>query len=825
MFFYINKKASPSFFLLCTHNFWSLLLPLIFLTIPLSSQVIDGGYYHSFVVCSDSTVWAFGRNNFGQLGDGTNNNSTQPVVVSGLTGVVAVAAGGDHSLALKSNGTVWAWGFNNHGQLGNSGFANSNVPVQVQGLSNIYYISAGESYSFALKNDGSVWAWGKNNSGQLGDGTFDDRNIPLLVTGIGSVISISAGQSHTLALKNDGTVWGWGANQFGQLGENNAIISLQPVQITAATGVKSVAAGIYHSVAVKNDGTVWSWGYNGHGVLGDGSTVSNAAPVQASGMADVTTIESGQSFIIALKNGGLLRAWGNNHYGQIGNGTGGSKLSPVDVTLAGVVQQAGGIYHSLAVKNDGTVWSWGLNNYGQLGDSSAIDRNAPVQVKLGCSVTVMQEVCGFTTSTKVRQQDCGTTLAMLNKVIYCSSIDGAENYEWEWSFPQTGFTKTVVRGTASANFIPSWVNGIEYGKTYNVSVRAKLNGEWLSYCEACQVSTPQTIPATKVSLTNCGNTLVSLSQLIYCDIVPGATNYEWEWSHPATGFVKTVIRGSASSNFTPTWVAGLEYGKTYIVRVRAKSGITWGSYGSSCQVSTPAIMPATKVRAPDCGIVLYSFNQWIYCDPVAGASNYQWEWKTGNEIVKGIVRGNSSPNFNPLWATGFAYGTTYNVRVRAKVGTQWGSYGSVCTVITPSQVGNKILAPGNSADSPQSALAENHTYKSGKEIATENATIDETVLGVYQSIINHQPSTITVFPNPSGKNGVYIFFENISNTDGYLRISLLNMLGQQILQDIIPFTSANNPVYLAFTNPIPSGTYLFRFSSDESQYHQKLIVE
>ncbi|MDH4163772.1 MAG: FG-GAP-like repeat-containing protein [Nitrospirota bacterium] len=189
----------------------------------LGFATIAAGYYHSVaiggMIQADETVWAWGSNGVGQLGDGSNIGKTTPVQVTGLTGtVVAVAAGAEHTVAVKSDGTVWAWGGNYYGQLGDGGTINSSRPVQVSGLNNVVAIAAGGYHTVALKVDGTVWAWGRNYYGQLGDGTLVDRFTPVQVNDLSDVTAIAGGFDHTVARKTDGTVWAWGRNDFGQLG-------------------------------------------------------------------------------------------------------------------------------------------------------------------------------------------------------------------------------------------------------------------------------------------------------------------------------------------------------------------------------------------------------------------------------------------------------------------------------------------------------------------------------------------------------------------------------------------------------------------------------
>ena len=194
---------------------------------------ISAGVFNTVALKNDGTVWAWGLNSSGQLGDGTTTDSYTPVQVSGLTGVTSIAVGFvSHAVALKNDGTVWAWGSNSYGQLGDGTTTDSYAPVPVSGLTGVTAISAGESHTVALRNDGTVWAWGSNYYFQLGDGTNTNRNTPVQVIGLRTDgIAISAGGSHTVALKNHGTVWAWGLNFSGQLGDGTTTDSYTPVQV------------------------------------------------------------------------------------------------------------------------------------------------------------------------------------------------------------------------------------------------------------------------------------------------------------------------------------------------------------------------------------------------------------------------------------------------------------------------------------------------------------------------------------------------------------------------------------------------------------------
>ena len=292
---------------------------------------IAAGGSNSLALKNDGTVWAWGNDGVGQLGNGgTNTNSNVPVQVSGLTGITAIAVGGHfHSLALKNDGTVWAWGRNQYGQLGNGTTTNSNVPIQVSSLTSITAIAAGYDHSLALKNDGTVQAWGNGEEGQLGNGTNTSSNVPVQVSSLTSITAIAGEEQDSLALKNDGTAWDWGYGHDGQLGNGANINSNVPVQVSSLTSITAIAGGAFHSLALKNDSTVQAWGDNTMGELGDGTTTSSNVPVSVSSLTSITAVAGGEQYSLALKNDGTVQAWGFNDSGQLGNGTTTNSSIPV----------------------------------------------------------------------------------------------------------------------------------------------------------------------------------------------------------------------------------------------------------------------------------------------------------------------------------------------------------------------------------------------------------------------------------------------------------------------------------------------------------------
>jgi RHS repeat-associated protein len=227
------------------------------------------GAYHSLALKADGTVWTWGDDSAGQLGNGSTRNSSTPVQVSGLTNVVQIANGDKYfGEALKSDGTVWTWGDNSNGELGNGNHTASSVPIKVSSLSGITEVSGGYRHSVVLKSDGTVWTWGENSQGDLGNGTLTDSSVPVQAQGITSAIAVSAGIFHSLALLSGGAVWAWGADQSGQLGNDSLNNSLVPTQsqMTGVAPPKSLATNLLSA----------TYTYDGNG-LRESKTVNGTA--------------------------------------------------------------------------------------------------------------------------------------------------------------------------------------------------------------------------------------------------------------------------------------------------------------------------------------------------------------------------------------------------------------------------------------------------------------------------------------------------------------------------------------------------------------------
>jgi alpha-tubulin suppressor-like RCC1 family protein len=330
-------------------NYWpGATSPVRLLNLPnVVAAAGNGG--NAFTLLADGTLWGTGWNGNGELADGTTVNRPQPQPVPGLTGVKAFAASfGSYFLALKEDGTVWAWGNNGQGQLGDGTQTNRYVPGKVSALSNITKISASNSGGLALRDDGTVWVWGSTCCGAAGNGTqpngpLDPENyhlIPTLVHNLVQVVAIAAGDNHHMALRADGTVWTWGIGDLGENGTgqllNQASHEILPVQIPGLDHVIAIdGRGQNLSLALKDDGTVWAWGSNSMGRLGASGITYSASPIQVPGLSDIIAIASGQSHILAMRRDGTVLTWGWNGNGQLGDGTLQDRSQPLAVVGPG----------------------------------------------------------------------------------------------------------------------------------------------------------------------------------------------------------------------------------------------------------------------------------------------------------------------------------------------------------------------------------------------------------------------------------------------------------------------------------------------------------
>ena len=278
-------------------------------------NVVSVGDSHTAVIKNDGTLWMWGNNEYGQLGNGTTESSFVPIKILDNINAVSCSEVNARTAAIKNDGTLWMWGNNGNGELGNDSTTSSYVPIKV--LDNVSAVSCDWLHTAAVKRDGTLWMWGSNADGQLGIGSTWRSTIPVKV--LDNVKSVSCGSYHTAAIKTDGTLWSWGA---GWLGNGTSEGSSIPTKIL--DGVSSVSCGNQHSAIIKTDGSLWTWGANWWGELGDGTTEDSKVPIK---ILENVSLVSCRGHLAAVKKDGSLWTWGMNSHGQLGNGGDGNGIS------------------------------------------------------------------------------------------------------------------------------------------------------------------------------------------------------------------------------------------------------------------------------------------------------------------------------------------------------------------------------------------------------------------------------------------------------------------------------------------------------------------
>lgn len=365
------------------------------LTAQCWQQIVTPSYnqgLHSAGIQQDGSLWCWGFNYYGQLGDGTTTNRLVPTRVGTDTDWAIVALGINATYAIKQNGTLWAWGSNSNGQLSDGTLLGRLLPTQVLPGTTWQKISAGENFVVAQKNDGTLWSCGNKDlsqTGQAGGGGGDS----LILTQISTAtdwVTIKCQFSHTLLLKSNQTVWGFGSGDLGKLATGTDAGYGVPTQLLAGTDWVQATAGANLSFFKKINGTIWGCGQNGNGNLGLGNyTIGVYSLTQIGTANDWRSVEPSNLHTMALKNNGSLWSCGYNLQGQLGNGT---------TITTNVLAQVGsstdwakvrcGRNHTLALTTAGTLWAWGENQYGQLGDGTTTNRTTPTQIGSVCTLGV-----------------------------------------------------------------------------------------------------------------------------------------------------------------------------------------------------------------------------------------------------------------------------------------------------------------------------------------------------------------------------------------------------------------------------------------------------
>jgi len=348
-------------------------------------------------------LWTWGRNSYGQLGTNTTTQRNTPVttLAGGANWKQVTGCHLQAMAAIKTDGTLWTWGRNYAGRLGDNTTTDRSTPVTTfAGGTNWKQVAGGYNFT-AIKTDGTLWTWGSNANGTIGDNTTTNRLTPVTTfAGVTNWKQSTNGDWNTAAIKTDGTLWIWGIPNGA--GINQAFTNrLTPVTTFAGgTNWKQVVCGYRYTAAIKTDGTLWTWGFNSYGQVGDNTTTQRLTPV--------TTFAGGTNWkqiglsarawsVSAIKTDGTLWTWGYNATGQLGDNTATTRSTPVTTFAGGTNWKQVffiGATSAAAVKTDGTLWTWGQNSTGQLGNNTTTTRSTPVTTFAGG--TNWKQVAGAT---------------------------------------------------------------------------------------------------------------------------------------------------------------------------------------------------------------------------------------------------------------------------------------------------------------------------------------------------------------------------------------------------------------------------------------------
>lgn len=360
---------------------------------------ISAGNVHSLGIKNDGTLWAWGANSEGELGDGTNTARTVPTQIGTATNWKKVVTGAQYTIGLKTNGTLWSWGYNSLGQLGVGNTVDRNVPTQIGTATDWVDVDAGVEHALAIKANGTLWGWGSNNNGQLGDATLAIKTVPTQIGTATNWQSVTGGNNFSLGIRTNGTLWAWGINNYGQLGDGTTALRTVPTQIGTATDWTHVSAGYYHTVARSTNGLLYTWGGNSDGQLGDNTNTNRSTPAPV--FDQVQSIDAGWYHTTGVTNYGNIFTAGDNNFGQQGNNTT-NDSNWISVGNANDYKMvSAGALHTLAITNNDVLRSTGNNDSGQIGDGTTVQRN--VFTALTCPISNLStaEISKVSNSLKV----------------------------------------------------------------------------------------------------------------------------------------------------------------------------------------------------------------------------------------------------------------------------------------------------------------------------------------------------------------------------------------------------------------------------------------
>ncbi|MFA5794136.1 MAG: fibronectin type III domain-containing protein [Candidatus Brocadiia bacterium] len=702
-----------------------------FITTPKPTWVSVVSSGHSLAIKTDDSLWAWGANNYGQLGLGDSIDRLVPTQVGSSLDWASVDGGNGSNLALKRDGSLWAWGGNYYGQLGLGDSTSRNTPTRVGTSNDWVMISAKGTHSLALKSNGTMWAWGYNTFGQLGLGNTTNKFSPTQIGTANDWVYINAGGYTSFAKKSDGSIWGWGMNYNYELGLGYySSYKTSPIQTGSDTDWAAVSLGGAHTLGIKTNGSIYSWGSGAYdGRLGAGSSVwERLSPAQIEVDTNWASIRAGNEHSLALKSNGTIWTWGDNVYYQLGLGDSTNRYVPTQVgtdTNWVYIATHTSSTQCMAIKSDGTLWGWGYNSNGQLGLGDTTSRNLPAQVGVPPAAPTALSATAISSSQinltwadnanneggfRLERSYEGITWSLytspaINSTLY-NNTGLSEYYTYYYRikayngisdsvYSNVVFAKTLISApsllvaeTASNSQINlSWTDNSNTESGFKIERKTGIDG---TYSEIASVGANNYIAA--------GNTVIDRASCI-SGSMGGATT---------TTFINRTSQITAAGNIDYFDVYLTQSGGSIRLKVFRDNGASWDLVGQSnwCSVSGQGSYryssPAIAVQAGDyIGLAISGSATQVDADETGGLISYisgeitgttdKLTWTDNNYLVslKAYVKVLSTYN-----DTGLAEGATYYYRVRTYKGTDYSFYSNEVLGITSS------VALGDAVDAP-----------------------------------------------------------------------------------------------------------------------------
>ncbi len=653
------------------------------------------------------SLWTWGNNQYGQLGDGSTENVPSPKEIAPGVEWKSISSSSTVSLAIKSDGSLWAWGKNTYGQLGDGSAATTTVtsPKQIGTAKDWATIEMGANFVLALKTDGSLWAWGKNTDGQLGDGTKTDSFVPKQIGSAKDWAWVSAGFRYSMAIKTDGSLWAWGYNAM-RFGDGTETDSTVPKQVGTAKDWATVSAGYAHTSAIKKDGTLWGTGFNDYGqVTFPASQLTFREFVRTDSGTDWKQVSIGRvnyPYVLAIKSDGSLWAWGKNTYGHLGDGT--------TTNITNAPKQVGttkdwakvslGTLHVVGLKTDGSLWAWGKNSYMQFGDGTTTDSFIPKRigtdswgaVSAGGGHTMALKISGSVSPPVITLQPAPLTVCAGFGSSFSVTASNATSYQWQeytssWNDLADG---EVYSGATAATLSITNVAGLN-GRQYRCVVSGAAEPAAISQAVTVTVQEPTAITAQPQSVTVKEGELATFTAT--ASGIPAPTI---QWQSNRNGVWENIAGATTTSL---TFAADPLLDKT-------KYRVLFSNACGAAVVSQEAVLTVTVISTP--AVVTASASSVTASSAVLGG-NVTADGG-GTVMERGVVFSQSSA---PTTAdskvimgagsgsftqevTGLAAGTPYYVKAYAinAAGISYGDEVTVTTLSANANLSNLVLSTG-----------------------------------------------------------------------------------------------------------------------------------